>query len=178
MSLIKQKAIELFKKADIEINGSRAWDIQVKDERFYKRLLFHGSIALGECYVDGWWDCKDVEKLIYNILHYRLVDPRTYELNHFGASFFKNTRFIWKRIINSQSVSRSAKDVKYHYNLGNDLFEATLDKYMNYSCGYFKKAKDLDKAQFDKMELICKKLHLKKGMTVLEIGCVYKSFRF
>lgn len=99
------------------------------------------------------------------------VDPKTYELKHLGSSFFRKTRFIWKRLINAQSVKRASRDVKYHYNLGNDLFEATLDKYMNYSCGYFRNTQDLDKAQFDKMERICKKLHLKKGMTVLEIGC-------
>ena len=175
MSYIKQKAVTLFAKADIKINGNRDWDIQVHDERFYSRLLFHGSIALGEAYVDGWWDCKDVEQFIYRVLHYRLVNSKTYELQHFGASFLKNTRFIWKKLINPQSIRRAAKDVRYHYNLGNDLFAATLDETMTYTCGYFKDTNDLKQAQIDKMKLVCQKLNLQKGMRVLDIGCGWGS---
>jgi cyclopropane-fatty-acyl-phospholipid synthase len=171
----KTKAIKMFAKADIKIDGNREWDIQVHDERFYSSLLFHGSVALGETYVNGWWDCKNVEQFIYRVLHYRLVNPRTYELQHFGSSFLKNTRFISKYIINAQSVKRASRDVKYHYNLGNDLFRATLGQSMTYTCGYFKNTKDLDEAQLNKMDLVCKKLHLKKGMTVLDIGCGWGS---
>jgi cyclopropane-fatty-acyl-phospholipid synthase len=63
-----------------------------------------------------------------------------------------------------------------HYDLGNDLFQNMLDKRMNYSCAYWKDADTLDKAQENKLELICKKLYLKPGMKVLDIGCGWGAF--
>jgi len=171
MSFIKKKAIELFKKADIIVNGNRPWDIQVHNEKFYSRLLFHGTVALGETYVERWWDCEKVDQFIYRILKAKLIDPKTYSFNHFGAPFIDKLRLLAPLFMNPQSKKRAANDVKYHYNLGNDLFEATLDKYMNYSCAYWKNAKTLDEAQKNKMDLVCKKLKLKPGMEILEIGC-------
>lgn len=176
MSYIKNKCIELFKNADININGKRPWDIQVHNDKFYSRLFFNGTIALGESYVDGWWDCKEIDQLIYRILKFRLVDPKTYNLVHFGSPIINKLRLLAPIFRNMQTRKKAAHDVKYHYNLGNDLFEATLDKNMNYSSGYWKDAKTLDQAQIDKMDLICKKLKLKKGMSVLEIGCGWGGF--
>ena len=176
MNHIKNKIIELFKKADIQVNGKRAWDIQIHNERFYSRLFIHGTIALGESYIDGWWDCKQIDQLIYRIIKYRLVDPKTYSLVHFGSPIMNKLRLISPILKNNQTRERASNDVKYHYNLGNDLFEATLDKYLNYSCGYWKDAKSLDEAQKAKMDLICKKLKLKKGMSILEIGCGWGGF--
>ena len=62
------------------------------------------------------------------------------------------------------------------YDLGNDLFQNMLDKRMNYSCAYWKDAESLDEAQENKLELICKKLYLKPGMRVLDIGCGWGAF--
>jgi cyclopropane-fatty-acyl-phospholipid synthase len=44
---------------DIQINGSRPWDIQVHDERFYRRVLAEDALGLGESYVEGWWDAEE-----------------------------------------------------------------------------------------------------------------------
>ncbi|WP_204308080.1 class I SAM-dependent methyltransferase, partial [Enterobacter ludwigii] len=60
---------------------------------------------------------------------------------------------------------------KEHYDLGNDLFHRMLDPYMQYSCGYWKEAENLEQAQQDKLDLICRKLQLEPGMKVLDIGC-------
>ena len=176
MSYIKQKCIDLFKKADIIVNGKRPWDIRVSNDKFYSRLFFHGTIALGESYVDGWWDCKQIDQFIYRVLKFRLVDPKTYNLIHFGSSILNKLRLLSPICSNKQTRKKAANDVKYHYNLGNDLFEATLDKQMNYSCAYWKNAKTLDEAQEAKMDLVCKKLKLKKGMSLLEIGCGWGGF--
>ena len=54
---------EIFERADIEINGSRPCDIQVNDERFYRRILKDGTLGFGESYMDGWWDCDDIEEM-------------------------------------------------------------------------------------------------------------------
>jgi cyclopropane-fatty-acyl-phospholipid synthase len=60
---------------------------------------------------------------------------------------------------------------KEHYDIGNDLFRAMLDPYMQYSCGYWKQAETLEQAQQDKLKMICEKLQLKPGMSLLDIGC-------
>jgi cyclopropane-fatty-acyl-phospholipid synthase len=69
------------------------------------------------------------------------------------------------------SRSRSFEIGERHYDTGNDLFQIMLDPYMVYSCGYWHRAKTLDAAQRDKLELICRKLQLEPGMRLLDIGC-------
>ena len=63
---------EIFERADIEINGSRPCDIQVNDERFYRRVLKDGTLGFGESYMDGWWDCDDIEEMCARAIHARL----------------------------------------------------------------------------------------------------------
>jgi len=79
-------------------------------------------------------------------------------------------------IINMQARHRAFIIGERHYDLGNDLFQNMLDKRMNYSCGYWKNATTLDEAQENKLDLICKKLYLKPGMKVLDIGCGWSAF--
>lgn len=64
VSRAKDAIERLFSKAGVTINGSNPWDIQVKDERLYARLLRDGSMSLGEAYMDGWWDCRQVDAVL------------------------------------------------------------------------------------------------------------------
>lgn len=177
MNLIKKKGIELFKKADITINGSRPWDIQIHNENFYSKLLFHGTIALGESYVDGWWDCDNIEQCIYRLLKADLINLKTGNFKNLGVPLAGKLRLIGPILKNLQSKKTAKYNAKFHYNLGNDLFVAILGKKtMNYSCGYWKNAKTLDEAQTNKMDLICRKLKLESGMKILEIGCGWGNF--
>ena len=164
MGFIEEKGRKLLLEADVRVGGSRSWDIQIHNPKFFRRLAIDGSIALGESYMDGWWDCDQIDQFIYRLLHSGVVD----KLHHPTLDFFRN--FI-PDVINLQNKDRTKHDIRFHYDIGNDLFERMLGKHMDYSCGYWKKAKTLDKAQLDKHELICKKLKLKKGMKVLDIGC-------
>lgn len=54
--------------ADVRIDGDREWDITVNNDQFYPRVLRHGSLGLGESYVDGWWDCPALDQLFSRIL--------------------------------------------------------------------------------------------------------------
>jgi cyclopropane-fatty-acyl-phospholipid synthase len=54
--------------ADIKINGDRPWDITVHNERFYRRVLSDGLLGVGESYMDGDWDCKDLHEAAYRAL--------------------------------------------------------------------------------------------------------------
>lgn len=80
------------------------------------------------------------------------------------------------RLFNHQSKRRAFIIGEKHYDLGNDLFQIMLDKKMNYSCAYWNETKSLEEAQENKLDLICRKLKLKPGMRVLDIGCGWGAF--
>lgn len=165
----KRLAEKLLSLAGIQINGNRAYDIQVSDDRFYKRAVTEVELGMGESYMDGWWDAEKLDELIYKIVRADLLNKvkRNYKIALQLLGFY---------IINMQSRRRAFIIGERHYDLGNDLFEQMLDKRMNYSCGYWKNAKTLDEAQENKLELICRKLYLKPGMCVLDIGCGWGGF--
>jgi cyclopropane-fatty-acyl-phospholipid synthase len=158
---------EMLKLAEVEINGSMPWDIHVHNERFFQRILSDGVLGLGESYMDGWWDCDDLEEFIYRVLKADLEDKIS------PVKFL--IPIIKSKIMNIQSKIGAAKDVGHHYNLGNILFQNMLDKRMTYSCGYWKDSDNLDAAQEAKLDLVCKKIDLKSGMTLLDIGCGWGS---
>ena len=80
------------------------------------------------------------------------------------------------KLFNRQSVNRAFEVGEKHYDLGNDLYKAMLDKRLCYSCAYWKDAKTLDQAQEAKLELVCKKMNVKPGMRILDIGSGWGSF--
>lgn len=164
-SLVK----ELLSLAGIEINGRNPWDIQIYDERFYKRVVSEVELGLGESYMDGWWDVDKLDEMICRIIRADLQKKVRYNLKVALqlAGFY---------LINMQARHRAFIIGEKHYDLGNDLFQNMLDKRMNYSCAYWKNAADLDQAQENKLELICKKLYLESGMRVLDIGCGWGAF--
>lgn len=165
---MKQTIQEYFALANVQINGNQPWDIQVHNPRFYTKLLAGGSLALGESYLDGWWDCKQLDEFINKVLRAKL-EKRV-----------RSKSLIWNalkaKVMNLQSKAKAHEIGKSHYDAGNDLYKVMLDKNMAYSCGYWNKAKTLDEAQEAKLDLSCKKLGLKKGMRVLDIGCGWGSF--
>lgn len=160
---------DLLNLAGIEISGGRPWDIQVHDERFYKRVATEAELGIGESYMDGWWDVEKLDEMIYRILRADLQDKvkRNYKIALQLAGFW---------LINMQARRRAFIIGKRHYDLGNELFLKMLDKRMNYSCAYWKDAKSLDEAQENKLRLICEKLYLEPGMKVLDIGCGWGAF--
>lgn len=155
--------------ADVKIGGNRDWDIQVHDKRFYDRVLQNPSLGLGESYMNGWWDCKELDTFFFKILKADL--PRRLK---------KDLKFLFRiiknHLINKQTKSKAKEVGEIHYDIGNDLYEKMLDKRMVYTCGYWKDVDNLDKAQEAKLDLVCRKVGLKPGMKVLDIGCGWGSF--
>jgi len=162
-------ARNLLEKVGIEINGIHPWDIQVHDPKFYDRVLQDPEFQFGETYMDGLWDCDALDEAVTRILRGNL-------LSNLKVGFRTMLLILRTRLLNLQSRSRSFQVGETHYDLGNDLYQAMLDKRMNYTCAYWKGASTLDEAQEAKLELICKKISLQPGMTVLELGCGWGSF--
>ena len=176
MLSLKQKAQELLKLADIKINPSkkehRSFDIQVHNEKIYSRFFSQGSLGLGEAYMDNWFDVEKLDEFIAKILSSKL-DKKVKTLPTLIL-------FLKSKVLNLQSKYRAFEVGEKHYNVGNDLYKAMLDERLTYTCGYWKSLKpipqNLDKAQEQKLDLVCKKLNLKAGQKILDIGCGWGSF--
>ncbi|MBN8547853.1 MAG: cyclopropane fatty acyl phospholipid synthase [Deltaproteobacteria bacterium] len=159
----------LLKPADIQIDGARPWDIQVRNPLFFQRVMAEGSLGLGESYMDGWWDCAALDQFVYRALQADLhlrIERRIAAL----------AESILARIVNFQSPTRSRQVIQKHYDLDAAFFMSFLDPYNQYTCGYFKDSADLNKAQELKLDLICRKLNLSASDRVLDIGCGWGGF--
>ena len=151
---------DLLELADVQVNGSRPWDIQVHDQRFYGRVLREANLGAGEAYMDGWWDCDALDQFFYHVLEADVP-------SRLKGDWKLALSILQARLINLQSPSRAYEVGERHYDLGNDLYQAMLDKRLNYTCAYWKDAANLDEAQEAKLELVCKKIGLKPGMKIL-----------
>jgi cyclopropane-fatty-acyl-phospholipid synthase len=160
---------DLLSQAGVEVNGKNPWDIQIHDRRFYERVFQEPNLTLGEGYMAGWWDCEQIDEFITRVLLGKL-DQKIRGNWQVGLFLLKS------RLFNLQSPTRAFEVGEYHYDLGNDLYRAMLDRRMNYTCGYWKNATDLDEAQEAKLDLVCKKIGARPGMRVLELGCGWGSF--
>jgi len=160
---LRDQAQRLLDHAGVRLNGDRPFDIQVHDERLYARVFAQGSVGLGEAYMDGWWDCRQLDELFHRILRARLADAI--------QPWREIPRVLAAKVLNLQTPSRSYRVGEQHYDIGNALYARMLGRYWIYSCGYWREADNLDDAQRDKMDLICRKLGLEPGMRVLDIGC-------
>ncbi|WP_243047408.1 cyclopropane fatty acyl phospholipid synthase [Dyella sp. RRB7] len=160
---LKQRATQLLEHAGIHIDGPAPTDLRVHDERLYARVFAHGSLGLGESYMDGWWDADDLPGMFTRMLRAQLDD----ELKTLDTLI----AHLKARFINLQRGDHAFEIGRAHYDLGNDLFQAMLGKRLVYSCGYWAQASQLDEAQVAKLDLICRKLRLQPGQRVLDIGC-------
>ncbi len=152
--------------AGIAVNESGSKAIQVNNPRFYKAAALNGSLGFGESYVNGDWSCDQLDVVIDTLLQNGV---RT---SGFTDAFNK----IRAQFVNMQSIMRSSRVAKQHYDVDTQVFEWMLDPYLQYTCGYWKDEDNLIDAQTAKMNLVIKKLQLKSGDTVLDIGCGWGGF--
>ena len=164
----KQVIQQLLDKAQIQINGTQPGDIQVHNDGLYGRVLAEGSLGLGESYMDGWWDSVQLDEFFAKVhtvqLDKDIVDTRLI------------VNAVKARVFNMQNKRLSKRVANEHYNLDNDFYEKMLDPHMQYTCAYWKGAHTLAEAQEQKLELICRKLQLRKGDRILELGCGWGGF--
>jgi cyclopropane-fatty-acyl-phospholipid synthase len=154
----------LLAEAGVALDGAHPWDIHVHDERLYPRVLAQKNLALGEAYTAGWWDCERLDEFFARLLRSGAAERVKGGLKLLCA-------LLPAYMLNLQTPARARLVAKQHYDLGNDLFAAQLDPYMQYSCACFDGAQTLSEAQLNKLGLICAKLELKRSDRLLDIGC-------
>lgn len=164
---------DLLAKADVRINGDRPWDVKVHNPALFRRIMSAGTLGAGESYMDGWWDCEQLDVLFDKVMAAGLEHKLKFNLP-------LAIDLVSALLFNRQTKSRSKTVAEQHYNLGNDFYADMLDPYMQYTCAYWRKdgkeATSLAEAQENKLDLVCRKLGLKPGMTVLELGCGWGGF--
>jgi cyclopropane-fatty-acyl-phospholipid synthase len=164
----KQLIQRLLEKAQVQINGTHPGDILVHNDGFYHRVLSEGSLGLGESYMEGWWDAVRLDEFFSRFhsvpLDEAVVDKRLI----FNA--------LKARLFNMQNKTLSKRVAHQHYDLDNAFYEKMLGPSMQYTCAYWKQAANLTEAQEQKLDLICRKLQLRKGEHVLELGCGWGGF--
>ncbi|MFO1325901.1 MAG: cyclopropane fatty acyl phospholipid synthase [Rubrivivax sp.] len=158
----------MFAAADVRLDGPRPWDIRVHDDAMFDRVLAQGTLGAGESYMDGQWSCDRLDELAFRLIRSDLagqLHPLSMLLHHLRA-----------RLLNLQTERRAWRVGRAHYDLGNDFYAAMLDRRMTYTCAFWRDADTLDQAQEHKLDLVCRKLMLKPGLRVLDIGCGWGSF--
>ena len=140
--------------------GTPTFTVNINKELDIKDLMTSTSLALGEAYMRG---DLNIEGDLYEAL------------SHFMGQmdrFSTDTSRLKKLIFTSSSKKNQEKEVTSHYDIGNDFYRLWLDETQNYSCAYFENENDtLYEAQVHKTDRILKKLYLKPGMELLDIGC-------
>jgi cyclopropane-fatty-acyl-phospholipid synthase len=170
MSNVSEQAIiDMLESVGIVIGGTQPGDIVINNPEVFSVIAKLGSLGLGESYMAGWWDCANLDIFFAKLLRHPIAAENKLSLAQRLLIFFY-------RLFNQQRKSKAFEVGEKHYDIGNDLYEAMLGESMVYTCAYWKDTDDLTTAQYAKMDLICRKLQLKPGMKVLDIGCGFGSF--
>ncbi|MFM9996654.1 MAG: cyclopropane fatty acyl phospholipid synthase [Phycisphaerales bacterium] len=149
---------------------ARARGVENQNQAVLGRARREGVFGLGESYIRGEWSVHRLDEVLYGVF----TAPPTrrsarHRLQRLGA-------IVLDRLLNRQA-GRGAFDIgRAHYDLGDPLFRAMLDESMTYTCGVWAGASTLGGAQRAKLELICRKLRLRPGLHVLDIGCGWGNF--
>lgn len=159
----------ILQSAGINVNGSASHDIRVHDPRFFPRVLRDSTLGFGESYMDGWWDSPVLDETLTRLGR---ADMNTI----MRQNWYMIPHALQARLFNRQRGQYAYQVGERHYDIGNELYAAMLDKNMVYSCGYWRDCDDLDAAQEAKLDLVCRKIGLENGMSVLDVGCGWGSF--
>ena len=155
--------------AEVEIGGNAPDAIVVHKREFFSRVVRAGSLGAGESYTAGWWDCEQLDVALTKIF---LLDYERIQ-RVFGRRYkmFVYIRNLLTFLMNIQTKKKALVVGKRHYDIGNQLYQLMLDPFMQYTCAYWPHADSLAEAQLNKLDLICNKLGLQPGMTLIDIGC-------
>ena len=153
--------------------GNLSAKINVLDSVFYKNIILGGTIGASESFIRGEWSSSNLTNVIR-------VLARNTEAQDKLENFFTLLSQPFLKVmhkLNENSVRGSKKNISRHYDLSNDFFSLFLDKNMMYSSAIYKTRKtNLEDAAINKLDVICKKLKLKKTDHIIEIGTGWGGF--
>jgi len=141
--------------------------IEVQDQRVYRRVLLGGSIAAGESYIDGDWTTPNLTTVLQLLAeNLSLVDKIESRLSWLSSPAHSLIHFFRRN-----SPEQARKNISAHYDLGNDFYQGFLDNQMLYSSAWYQEnAMTLEQAQEAKMRRLCDQLALRAEDHLLEIG--------
>ena len=153
--------------------GSLAARIEIHDRRFYRHVVFGGSLGAAEAYIRGYWTCDDLVSLVRIFCR----NPRLAGGLQRGAARLLSPIARIAHALNRNTTAGSRRNIAAHYDLGNDFFALFLDETMAYSCAIFPEAQStLHDASLAKFDRICQKLALTAEDHLLEIGSGWGGF--
>jgi cyclopropane-fatty-acyl-phospholipid synthase len=161
------------RQTDFGTEGDLEVTITVTDSRFYGVVAFGGAIGAAEAYMQGYWTCNDLTKVVQLFLKNRDV------LEGMDSGAARLIAPIRKLLhwVNRNTRSGSRRNIAAHYDLGNDFFRLWLDPTMMYSSALFERDDmSLEEASLAKLDRICRKLELSPDDHVLEIGTGWGGF--
>src|SRR5580658_6265332 len=147
--------------------------VVVHNERLFRRALRGGDVGIGESWTDGDWSSPDLVAVVrVCIKNLAALESSSRFMGGFRAMLHR-----LEHLLRSNSVDGSRRNIRAHYDLSNDFFRLFLDRGMMYSSAYYPTAdSSLDEAQYEKLDLICRKLQLSPRDHVLEIGTGWGGF--
>ena len=152
--------------------GNLSSNIFIKDNSFFKDLLFKGELGFAESYINNKWETSNLSNLLKILLKNQQIKKKNWADNFF-STFVEKIKFIFK----SNSIKQAKKNIHYHYDLGNKFYSLWLDSTMTYSSGIFLNEKDdLLTSQINKYDSIIKNLDIQTSDTVLEVGSGWGGF--
>jgi cyclopropane-fatty-acyl-phospholipid synthase len=151
--------------AELFGNGRPAFTVTLKSEQAVKAVFNRGPMGFREEYVAGTIDVAGDLQQLFRVG----MDPRVQDMK---LSLRTKAAVLLQHLKSLNTLKRSPGNIAHHYGLGDHFYKLYLDESLTYSCAYFKNAEDtLEQAQQQKYEHICRKLHLKEGDTLVDIGC-------
>jgi cyclopropane-fatty-acyl-phospholipid synthase len=145
-----------------------------------------GELGLGRAYVAGMVETDDLEASLRIVDEWRPPALSVRRMARLARALVRACGIVVPpRIPEAElrlrgerhTIARDKRAVRHHYDAGNEFFALFLDRSMTYSCAYFAGgATTLEAAQEAKLELVCKKLGLRPGERVLDVGCGWGSF--
>lgn len=151
--------------------GAPVFKLKFKTQRALRQIFRNPSLGFGESYMA---EEIDVEGDLQEALHLGFCARQS----GLRPDFLQMLQFAWGYFMRRNTEEGSRKNIAAHYDLGNEFYSLWLDREAKqYTCAYFENPKDsIEKAQVAKLDLVCRKLRLQPGETVVEAGCGWGGF--